>query len=69
MGLDWETIPSLKNAVVARRVPLIEEGRDDPSAVSTDPRFGERITAVRVEDTFRFRPRTGWDRRIEPANF
>lgn len=65
MGLDWERIPSLRNAFAVNRYRLCDFAYDQIVVDSSERAFAGPLALMPVEGTLGFRPHFGWIGHLE----
>ena len=65
MGLDWQRIPSVRNAFSVTQLPICDFAYSDIVAASSLPGFNGALTTLATEALFQFRPHFGWVGHLE----
>ncbi len=65
MGFDYQKVPALRNAFNIKNYPLVDFGYDDIEVLSDEKEWSGRLTDLRKEDMFTFKPPLGWIGHIE----
>ena len=65
MGLDWQRIPSIRQAFDVATYKLCECAYDDIEIQSTTPRFAGRLVDIADGAVAHFRPHFGWTGHVE----